>query len=156
MDSREPYQYCYTPTQRGAVNPRHIVPALKRFFGRAFQLSGRASLGEFWWPCLLWVIVSRIVTLPELFDLLDFKTGSFLGVSFSLVGSSLKILLVLCSLYFAIAFFTLTVRRLHDVRESGWIHLFVVIPVLGFFYLLYLLTKTSDRSTNKYGHPETL
>ncbi|KIA70947.1 hypothetical protein ANMWB30_42700 [Arthrobacter sp. MWB30] len=36
------------------------------------------------------------------------------------------------------------VWRLHDVNESGWFGLFVLIPVLGLIPVLFMNAKKSD------------
>lgn len=47
---------------------------------------------------------------------------------------------------------TLTVRRLHDAGKSGWWYWISLIPLLGTFWLLYLvLIKGPDENSDKYG-----
>jgi uncharacterized membrane protein YhaH (DUF805 family) len=43
------------------------------------------------------------------------------------------------------------VRRLHDVGKSGWNTLWIVLPVAGFLYVLFLFSKEGEKSKNKYG-----
>lgn len=47
--------------------------------------------------------------------------------------------------------FAVTVRRLHDTGKSGWIFLVVFIPLIGVFWLLFLLLTESQPGTNKWG-----
>jgi uncharacterized membrane protein YhaH (DUF805 family) len=44
-----------------------------------------------------------------------------------------------------------TVRRLHDVGKSGWMFFVIFIPIIGFFWLLYLLTLEGDKHDNEFG-----
>lgn len=61
---------------------------------------------------------------------------------------------VIYSLYALATFLpglAVTVRRLHDVGKSGWFYFIVLIPIIGAFWLLYLLIKEGDQGTNSYG-----
>ena len=41
-------------------------------------------------------------------------------------------------------------RRLHDINKSGWNQLWVLIPLLGAIYLIYLYVQPSDAGPNQY------
>jgi uncharacterized membrane protein YhaH (DUF805 family) len=43
------------------------------------------------------------------------------------------------------------VRRLHDVGKSGWFYFIFLIPIIGFFWILYLFCKNGNVGENKYG-----
>ncbi|HIB77736.1 MAG TPA: DUF805 domain-containing protein [Flavobacteriales bacterium] len=43
------------------------------------------------------------------------------------------------------------VRRLHDVGKSGWMYLIILIPIVGFIWLMVLLLTDSDSGENQYG-----
>jgi uncharacterized membrane protein YhaH (DUF805 family) len=42
-------------------------------------------------------------------------------------------------------------RRLHDIGKSGWWQLLNLVPVVGFFVLLFWLVKDSSPGENQYG-----
>jgi uncharacterized membrane protein YhaH (DUF805 family) len=69
------------------------------------------------------------------------------------VGSS-DLFLVLAGLA-ALAFVAFRIvqdiKRLHDLGRSGWYCLLVLVPFVGFFYLLVLLFKDGQPFTNEYG-----
>ena len=45
----------------------------------------------------------------------------------------------------------LEVRRLHDIGKSGWYILIAIIPVAGFFILIYYHCLDSEERQNEYG-----
>ncbi|MGA9809681.1 MAG: DUF805 domain-containing protein [Terriglobales bacterium] len=45
----------------------------------------------------------------------------------------------------------LHIRRLHDLDKSGQHALWLLVPLVGAFYFLYLLTFRGTDGTNKYG-----
>lgn len=45
----------------------------------------------------------------------------------------------------------LAVRRLHDTGRSGWWALVALVPILGFFVLLYFMVLEGDPGPNEYG-----
>ena len=44
------------------------------------------------------------------------------------------------------------VRRCHDIDKSGYWGLLVLVPVVNFFFLLYLLFAKGTEGWNKYGN----
>lgn len=46
---------------------------------------------------------------------------------------------------------SVTIRRLHDIGYSGAYLLYVMIPLFGFCYLLYLCSIDSEMRVNEYG-----
>jgi uncharacterized membrane protein YhaH (DUF805 family) len=46
--------------------------------------------------------------------------------------------------------FSIAVRRLHDINQSGWWSLVALIPVVNFFFVLYLLF-VEGTGKNKFG-----
>ena len=60
-------------------------------------------------------------------------------------------LMSLFSLIILIPYISLTVRRLHDIGQSGFLILGCFIPLLGFLILLFLCCNDSQKNTNEYG-----
>lgn len=75
-----------------------------------------------------------------------------LGIDFQLFGESLGYgwLFTIASLALTIPSLAIGIRRLHDIGKSGWWFLIVLIPLVGVFWLLFLLCKkgnTANAST---------
>jgi uncharacterized membrane protein YhaH (DUF805 family) len=44
-------------------------------------------------------------------------------------------------------------RRLHDLGKNGWLSLVMLIPLIGFFFWLWLIFGPGDVQSNEYGPP---
>ena len=44
-------------------------------------------------------------------------------------------------------------RRLHDLNQSGWLAVLMFIPVINFFFSLYLIFAGGNEGINQYGAP---
>lgn len=96
--------------------------------------NGRASRSAYWYFVLFEVLVSAVARA---------------------VDGGLGVMLVapLVSLGLLLPVLGLGVRRLHDIGKSWkWI-LLVLIPVLGWIYLIYLYIQPSEAAANAYGAP---
>lgn len=62
---------------------------------------------------------------------------------------SIVIAVLFAGLYFF--FFSLAVRRFHDMGRSGWTCLLVLIPYINLLVLLYLFFMRGNKEKNKYG-----
>lgn len=63
----------------------------------------------------------------------------------------LAILVGIISLAMAISAISFGVRRLHDLDKSGWWILIAIIPIVGFFFQLYLLFAKGTDGYNRFG-----
>ncbi|GJM63609.1 DUF805 domain-containing protein [Persicobacter diffluens] len=108
-----------------------------------FDFSGRARRKEFWMFAL---INSAVLIL----------LGAFSAASEVLGGA----LYALYALGVFIPNLAVTVRRLHDVNKSGWWYFVIIVPLVGVFWLIYLLASEGDTGPNQYGadpkNPEDL
>ncbi len=93
--------------------------SVKTCFTKYADFNGRASRSEYWW-FFLFVILASVAT--------------------SLFSSILSGLISLATLLPSIAAAT---RRLHDTNRSGWWQLIVLVPIIGFFVILYFLAQES-------------
>jgi uncharacterized membrane protein YhaH (DUF805 family) len=57
----------------------------------------------------------------------------------------------LYSLFVLIPSLAVVVRRLHDVGKSGWMFLILLIPIVGFIWILVLLLTDSQQESNNWG-----
>ena len=51
--------------------------------------------------------------------------------------------------------FVLIIRRLHDLNKSGWLMLLLLVPVIQFFFMLYVLVAPGTAHSNDYGPVRT-
>jgi uncharacterized membrane protein YhaH (DUF805 family) len=115
---------------------KYFLSGLKKY--AAF--SGRASLKEFWlfmlYVFILWVFV----------NILEVVLLTMLGTGLWILFLSYVFLLLVLLPMFAIGG-----RRLHDIgKRDDWLFL-LLVPVVGWIYLIYLFSKEGDVGANSYG-----
>jgi uncharacterized membrane protein YhaH (DUF805 family) len=120
----------------------YITPLTKNYF----NFSSRASRSEFWYFALFSFIVSVALFMADTVGGTVYHFGEMVdGESFAIgLGFLYSWLIFIPSL-------ALAVRRLHDIGKRGWWLLIVLIPVVGFFILLYFYIKAGDKWSNRYG-----
>ena len=115
------------------------------------DFAGRARRKEFWsFFLFVWVVMLVLMYLDAVLGLggsaTGYRTGNSIG--FNLRGG-------LLSAVFGLAMFVpgvaVSIRRLHDVGKSGWFLLFVLIPLFGWAYLLYLYVQPGTDGPNQHG-----
>jgi uncharacterized membrane protein YhaH (DUF805 family) len=112
--------------------------AIQLFFSRYVDFQGRSRRSEYWWVALFNVIVFGVgAVLAVVVGGLDFETGEMGPAGYAIVG-----LLLLYSLGIIVPSIALFVRRLHDINQTGWIYLGLVI--LGFVPLIGLLASIAQ------------
>lgn len=52
--------------------------------------------------------------------------------------------------YYAIVF---TIRRLHDLNQSGWLALLILVPLVNMFFMLYVMIAPGTKGSNNFGLP---
>jgi len=61
------------------------------------------------------------------------------------------IVVVLVIFYYLVL--SLSVRRLHDMNQTGWMILVFVIPLVNLIIFVYMLISEGTAATNNYGEP---
>ncbi|MCR2051863.1 DUF805 domain-containing protein [Actinomyces bowdenii] len=97
------------------------VEAVKRFFQRYAQFRGYASRSEFWW--IQGIITLLIIVPVVLLTVLDSH-----HVLPEAALNAILILGLICFAAIAIPSLALSVRRLHDTGNSGWMILLNLLP----------------------------
>ncbi len=119
-----------------------MFKAFKLFFSRAFDFKGRSSRSEFW----LGILPNAIIMLA-LIGLLFYSLFGFNEIinNFSIA------MIVLFSLFCIIELLpsiSLIFRRMHDIGKSGWYINVLLIPIIGFIWYIYLVTRESNYYKN--------
>jgi len=96
--------------------------------------TGRARRSEYWYFALFQAIVTYAIM--------------FICMA---ISENLMVLGQLVSLAFILPSLGASVRRMHDIGKSGWWILIPLVPIVGWFYYLYLCCKDSEYGTNEYG-----
>lgn len=75
-----------------------------------------------------------------------------IGVALAL-GVSAIFWVIVAVAYIAIIVFSviLMIQRLHDLNKSGWMCLILFIPLVNFFFLLYVIFAPGTKGANNYG-----
>ena len=107
------------------------------------DFNGRARRKEYW----MWTLYYTIVLLFAM--VLD----NVLGLNFELLGQDLGYgwLYVTVGITHLIPGLGIVVRRLHDVGKSGWFYLIILIPLIGFIWILVLFCTEGVKEDNKWG-----
>jgi len=103
-----------------------FMTAVKTCFSKYADFNGRATRSEYWY-----------------FFLFQFICGIVLGW-IPVVGWLVSLALLVPQL--AVAW-----RRLHDMGKSGANYLFILIPLVGWIFVLIWLCKETQPGDNQYG-----
>lgn len=103
---------------------KYFVEYLKKEY---FKFNGRISRRRFWMFMLFSVLIS-----------------CFLGLILPILAQVFWLAVLLPSI-------GLIIRRLQDFNLSGWFFFICIIPYIGGFILLVLLTFPSDKKANDFG-----
>lgn len=111
-----------------------MMEAIQSFFSRYTDFQGRSRRSEFWWVFLAFFIIGLI------WGALMGLIGGGFGPGMNPIGIALSAILGLASLAVIIPGIALSVRRFHDLGQTGWLVLvFAVlglIPIIGFLSTL--------------------
>ena len=106
---------------------------------------GRASRSEYWWFLLFALLISFITII---IDIVLF--GPEFVEEFGYGGVS-----IVATLAMALPSIALTVRRIHDFGQSGWLFLVTIIPILGSVALFVFGILEGQDHPNQYGNVPT-
>ena len=127
--------------------------AVKMFFQRYVDFQGRSRRSEYWWVALFNVIVFGVLFGLGIGLGGNFETGEMnpLGMLFFGIGGLYGLAVIIPSI-------ALYVRRLHDINQTGWIYLGLIvasmIPVIGLIASIATIVIAcipGTKGPNKYG-----
>ena len=128
--------------------------AVKMFFSRYVDFQGRSTRAEYWWVYLFNMIVFAVWAVL-FFGLggINMRTEEVSPLGFILIA-----LIAIYALAIIIPGIALFVRRLHDINQTGWIYLGLVVanfvPVLNFIAgiaMIVIACIPGTKGPNKYG-----
>jgi len=113
------------------------------FLAKLFSFKGRSNRKEY---------ISRILLIIILIAIriyyIDRNRDQEVTPFFAILNLSTALFLLI----YILQYFPLSVRRLHDLNESGWYVLLTFVPFCQFF-ILWLMFRKGTQGTNKYGEP---
>jgi len=116
----------------------YYLQVLKKYF----DFSGRARRQEYW----MFTLINFIFIILTI--ILDIN----LGTSFIDVGTlGFGLFYFVYALGVFIPGLAVSIRRLHDIGNSGWMILITLIPIVGAFWFLILLVTASNPEENLFG-----
>jgi uncharacterized membrane protein YhaH (DUF805 family) len=113
------------------------------FFKRFLTFKGRSSRKEYIARFLLTIFILLLGAYT-----IDQCVNASLFVVLYVLGMAVLIDILIFQ------YFPLSVRRLHDLNESGWYVLLTFVPFCQFF-ILWLMFRKGTEGANKYGEPPT-
>lgn len=115
-----------------------MCTAFKLFFTRTFDFDGRSSRKEFWLGILPNAVIMLILIGLTVYALSGFS---------EVINPFSITMLTLFSLFCIIEIvpsLSLIVRRMHDIGKSGKYLFVLFIPIVGFVWYIYLVTRKTD------------
>lgn len=104
-----------------------------------FTFNGRIGRMQFLWVGLLSTLIATLAGVGATLLIPNNKVELALSISLPLV---------LLSVYIG---FVAGVKRCHDLNHSGWLNLLTCVPIVNFFFMLYLLFAPSKFESNLVG-----
>lgn len=119
-----------------------FVNGFKLFWTRTYDYRGTSSRREFWWGVLGNAIIMVVLLALMVISLTCFTPQIN---AFSRIMIALFALLCIVELLPSV---TLIIRRMHDIGRSGFFIFVLFIPVIGYIWYIYLVTRRGVE--NKY------
>ena len=95
----------------------------KKYFDNYADYQGRANQAEFWWPLAFNTIIMFV---------LNFLMSLFEG-RITIIFQLISVVQFLYSLLCLVPSITVGIRRLHDIKQSGWWLLLAFAPLILLF-----------------------
>ncbi len=109
--------------------------AIQSVFSKYATFSGRARRSEFWY-----------------FELFQFIVTFVFNALYTATDANIfSVLLALAGLAMLVPDIAVSWRRMHDIGKSGAYSLFVLIPLVGWIFVLVWACQDSQIGANQYG-----
>jgi uncharacterized membrane protein YhaH (DUF805 family) len=121
-----------------------FVSAVRQGLRNALDFKGRASRSEFWWFAAfvaLCEVPLRIAVLAMTSWSAEHPAWLFAHPAFDTLTAIVRVFYLLLLLALAVPHLAITVRRLHDVDQSGWLVIALLVMYTGrpFVQQIYIL-----------------
>ncbi|MDN8645332.1 DUF805 domain-containing protein [Stenotrophomonas indicatrix] len=117
---------------------------------RCFDFSGRSNRTEFWSFFLLAALVAALSYGLDNAGYWLLGTDLYSWELSSLLGDVGRVVALVALMLFPLPMLALTVRRLHDIDESGWFVVIALVP-LGVFVLFPVMLLPGSEEENRFG-----
>lgn len=114
--------------------------AISSVFKNYANFNGRARRSGFWFFALFNLIIYLAASVINYLIAGSSDTTSIIGIIY-----------LLYSLATILPALAVSWRRLHDIGKSGAYILFILIPLVGWIFLLAWFVKDSDMGENRFG-----
>ena len=114
------------------------------------DFSGRARRREYWFFQLFNLIFFIVIVLGLGLIANALGANDSISPEFGL-NTIIGLLIILYVLALTIPSIAVTIRRLHDTGNSGWMLFISLIPLIGPIWLFILYVKNSQPGENKWG-----
>ena len=115
-------------------------------------LSPRGRFGRL--AYLAWYLVITLIILAvAVIGIAIFGNSTSSSDPYAGIGTVSILIMVVAYIvffYYAIVF---TIRRLHDLNQSGWLSLLMLVPVVNVLFMLYVMIAPGTHGTNNFGVP---
>lgn len=111
------------------------------FWSRTFDFEGKSNRKEFWFGVLSNAIIMVILLALLIISL------TCLEKTITAFSIAMMIIFTLFCLVELIPSISLIIRRMHDIGKSGFYIWVLFIPIVGFFWYLFLVTRPSNYYT---------
>lgn len=120
------------------ANMMSIDDAVKTCLEQYLGFHGRASRSEYWWFIAAQGCAATVTLVLD-------------GIIFGFGLSDPEWLTTFLRLGLFLPNLAVVFRRLHDHGKSGWNICWMFLPILGIFYLIYLMIIDGEAQDNAYG-----
>lgn len=117
--------------------------------------SGRFNRLSFiaWYGFLYIIVLGAMFTLSLTMGIFNLNTLQFNDHFLNALNGVAGIAVGIISIFYVYFNFVIMIRRLHDRNKSGWFCLLMFLPVINFFFVLYLIFARGCQRFNRFGHP---
>lgn len=133
--------------------------AIRRFFKKYADFSGRASRSEFWWVILAYGIVSIVLNIISsaaggLGGVMATQSGTVATTAPSAGAIVVTVISAIIGLAVLVPLLAIYWRRLHDTNLAGPFFFLGFIPLVGWIILIVLLARASNPEGQRFDKPK--